>query len=51
MKRAKKCESCKYHHKDEAAEDGWYCGKYVRWICSKSDTYKDYSIARKERGK
>lgn len=51
MKReqAESCEECAYHHKDEYLPEGWYCGNYRKWDCSKTALYKDHSRKKKEK--
>lgn len=41
-----RCVDCKFHHIMESSEDGWYCGSYHKWNCSKSNIYRDFSQMR-----
>lgn len=31
-----KCERCRSFHKSIHAEGGWYCNRYLKWICKDS---------------
>lgn len=45
------CERCKSHYKSIHAEDGWYCGRYLKWICRDSLTNdkKSYFVESKKK--
>jgi hypothetical protein len=37
----KRCESCRYHHPEKDAPDGW-CGRSFKYACRSSSIWKDY---------
>jgi hypothetical protein len=39
---SERCESCRYHHLEKDAPDGWWCGHSFKYACRSSAIWKDY---------